>query len=182
MTSCQSQKAASGDCCSQWTTINLLLPVNSGDTTLLIQGGCPQPTERNGTERKRPYLDNEELPEALDWSKQILSVRSSFLAWFRKKRLTSLEVDRGVWGAEPPRLTAGLFVSFVWNRTERNIWNGTGWNGYVYGTFGSGTGWNGCAPGTAGPARVPEKLLLERNGTERNGTAIPCINLWLGLL
>ena len=36
--------------------------------------------ERNGTERKRPYLDNEELPEALDWSNQILSVRSSFLA------------------------------------------------------------------------------------------------------
>ena len=101
----------------------------------------------------------------------------------QKRNSTSLEVDRGVWGAEPPRLTAGLFINVIWNGTERNIWNGTGWNGYVYGTFGSGTGWNGCASGTAGPARVPEKLLLERNGTEyleRNGLERICLwNVWL---
>ena len=47
--------------------------------------------KRNGTERKRPYLDNEELPEALDWTNRILPVRSSFLAWFKKK----LNIARG---------------------------------------------------------------------------------------
>ena len=96
----------------------------------------------------------------------------------QKKKLTSLEVDRGVWGAEPPSLTAGLFVSFVWNGTERNIWNGTGWNGYVM---------ERLAPERVGTAVPLERLARHAfqkscfwNGTERIGTAIPCNNAQRG--
>ncbi len=53
-----------------------------------------------------------------------------------------------------------------------NEWNGTGWNGSVYGTPGSGPGWNGCAPGTVDPARVPKKDLLARHGTGLNGNSL----------
>ena len=72
--------------------------------------------KRNGTERKRPYLDNEELPEALDWTNRILPVRSSFLAWFKKK-LNIARGRPGGLGGGAPQAHSWLICKFFLERT-----------------------------------------------------------------
>ena len=42
----------------------------------------PDRTEPECKKSVWPYLDTHGLPEALDWTKKIVSARSSFLAWF----------------------------------------------------------------------------------------------------
>ena len=50
--------------------------------------------------QKWPYLDKDGLPEALDWTIQIVSAKSSFLAYSLGKNIIIAE---GVWGAKPPQ-------------------------------------------------------------------------------
>ena len=78
--------------------------------------GTDHETELNGTERKRPYLDNEELPEALDWTNRILPVRSSFLAWFKKK-LNIARGRQGGLGGGAPQAHSWLICKFCLERT-----------------------------------------------------------------